>query len=145
MTNMETQKNRKVAYSAGLKLLNDINNKHIGGSVESNSAIPDNVKLQKDYLIVLDEVDNILAGDLLNNVVYEVLASLYNADVNEVMNRHKTFLEQKGGSLPLNPSNYTKMDKSIENTARILGINQYNQNIQIIDSQSIRKKLRNIL
>ena len=145
MTNIGNLKNRKVAYSAGLKLLNDINNKHIGGSVESNSGIPDNDKLIKDYEIVLDEVDNVLAGDLLNNVVYEVLASLYNSNVNEVINRHKPLLVQKAGSLPLNPSNYTKMDKSIENTARILGINQYNQNIQIIDSHSIRKKLRNIL
>ena len=145
MTNIENLKNRKVAYSAGLKLLNDINNQQNGGNPESNSGIPDNVKLQKDYEVVLDEVDNILAGDLLNNVVYEVLASLYNADANEVINRHKSFLEQKGGSLPLNPSNYSKIDKSVENTARILGINQYNKNIQIIDSMSIKKKLRNIL
>ena len=145
MTNIENLKNRKVAYSAGLKLLNDINNHQIGGSTTSNSGIPDNDKLIKDYLVVLDEADNVLAGDLLNNVVYEVLASLYNSNVNEVINRHKPLLVQKAGSLPLNPSNYTKMDKSIENTARILGINQYNQNIQIIDSHSIRKKLRNIL
>ena len=145
MTNSETQKNRKVAYSAGLKLLNDVNNQHIGGSAPSTSGIPDNDKLITDYAIVLDEVDNVLAGDLLNNVVYEVLASLYNTTVIEVINRHKPLLVQKAGSLPLNPSNYTKLDKSVENTARILGINQYYQNIQIIDSHSIRKKLRNIL
>lgn len=145
MTNIENLQNRKTAYSAGLKLLNDLNTQQTGGDDESNSGIPDNVKLQKDYEVVLDELDNILAGDLLNNVVYEVLASLYNADVSQVANRHKSFLEQKGGSLPLNPSKYSKLDKSVENTAKILGINQYNQNIQIIDSATITKQLKNIL
>ena len=79
MKNHENLNNRKVAYSAGLKLLNDI---QMGGDQPSNSGIPDDVKLQKDYLVVLDELDNVLAGELLNKIVYEVLASLYNADVN---------------------------------------------------------------
>jgi hypothetical protein len=141
MKNYENLNNRKVAYSAGLKLLNEI---QMGGDQSSNSGIPDDVKLQKDYLVVLDELDNVLAGELLNKIVYEVLASLYNADVNEVINRHKAFLVQAGGKLPLNPNNYSKIDKIVENTARILGINQYNQNIQIVDSLSLKKKLRNI-
>jgi hypothetical protein len=137
MKNIENLKNRKVAYSAGLKLLNEEQN---GGAI-----IPDNSKLQRDYLIVLDELDNILAGELLNKVVYEVLASLYNADVNEVIKRHQENLVKIGGSLPLNPSNYNKEQRIVERTASILGINQYNQNIQIFNSSSIKKNLRNIL
>ena len=81
MKNIENLKNRKVAYSAGLKLLNEVQD---GGAI-----IPDNSKLQRDYLIVLDELDNIIAGELLNKLVYEVLSSLYNADVNEVIKRHQ--------------------------------------------------------
>jgi hypothetical protein len=137
MKNIENLKNRKVAYSAGLKLLNEEQN---GGAI-----IPDNSKLQRDYLIVLDELDNILAGELLNKVVYEVLASLYNADVNEVIKRHQENLVKIGGSLPLNPSNYNKEQRIVERTASILGINQYNQNIQIFNSSTIKKNLRNIL
>jgi hypothetical protein len=137
MKNIENLKNRKVAYSAGLKLLNEVQD---GGAI-----IPDNSKLQRDYLIVLDELDNILAGELLNKVVYEVLASLYNVDVNEVIKRHQENLVKIGGSLPLNPSNYNKEQRIVERTASILGINQYNQNIQIFNSSTIKKNLRNIL
>ena len=143
MKNIENLKNRKVAFSAGLRLLNDVQNG--GATDESNNGIPDNSKLQRDYLIVLDELDNILAGELLNKVVYEVLSSLYNADVNEVIKRHQENLVKTGGSLPINPSNYNKEQRIVERTASILGINQYNQNIQITNSSSIKKNLRNIL
>ena len=139
MKNIQNLKNRKVAFSAGLKLLNEVQN---GGA---NEGIPDNSKLQRDYLIVLDELDNILAGELLNKVVYEVLSSLYNADVNEVIKRHQENLVKIGGSLPINPSNYNKEQRIVERTASILGINQYNQNIQISNSSSVKKNLRNIL
>jgi len=175
MKNIENLKNRKVAFSAGLRLLNDVQN---GGATDqsnngipdqsnngipdqsnngipdqsnngipnqSNNGIPDNIKLLRDYLIVLDELDNILTGELLNKVVYEVLSSLYNADVNEVIKRHKENLVKTGGSLPLNPSYYNKEQRIVERTASILGINQYNQNIQITNSSSIKKNLRNIL
>jgi hypothetical protein len=139
MKNIQNIKNRKVAYTAGLRLLNG------GASDSANSGIPDDNKLLKDLLIVLDEVDNILAGDLLNRVVYEVLVSLYNSDLNELVQRVKQLLVQKIASLPSSPDKYTKEDEIIVKTATILGINQFNQDVQIVNESEIKDSLRNIL
>ena len=142
MKNIENLKNRKVAYTAGLRLLNQ---PLYGGSSEQvNTGIPDDNKLQKDYLVVLDEVDNILAGDLLNKVVYEVLASLYNADVNEIIKRHKSHMEQKVEALQINPDKYTEDECIVARVATILGINQFNQNVNIINEACIKQNMENV-